>query len=856
MLQIHRIGAQPFILLALSFTCLSPTSIAQELPVAAAAGKPSVEGAVETPSGMRFSFDRAPWRDVIKWVADECDLALQYEELPTGSFSYSDPAEFSHQAAIDRVNLFLLPQGYTLVRSGKLLSVINLGDPRSMQQLDALAQLTTAERLADLPTYEVVKCLFPLGELTAEDAVAELSPLNLMTEPAMFNKTNQIMITDTVAKLRNAKAILDAFRPEGLDNGTIMKTFALKHVTAEDILIVARPHLGLATGEMIGIDVSLSADLKGEHIFVTGVEDRVKLIEGLVESLDQPDQLLSDEQIASELRSHRVAGGNIETVYNVLQTLLAGRSLRLSMDREAGSIVALASVDIQAEIAATVAQLAAEEADFEVIPLKSVDPYFAISLLEEMLELPSSFDDPDDFPPDTPKIDADPGNMRLFVRAKPQQIAQIRKIVEGLDGKTSGQANGDGAWRDSNDLRIIPLGGRTAEDALSTAAKFWRKDNPILLYPSHDDEQRVPTERVVGEVADKTPSSGRYSTRLVSASGERDSVSTARYLTDNVHSQAPPVRCQFTPRGLIIQSDDGEALDAFEAHLRTITGPITVKPSPPIVFYLRYTKPDDALRLLAELLDGSESAIEAQTDSLVNGYVSSRNSFLGSLVTSRDGTTTMMADTITVVADPRLNRLIAQGTAEDIELIEGYLSIIDKDTGITDVKTYGSSHVIELTHTGANEVAEAIRAAYATRVASGPTTNPGAGAGGVAPPDPRLVRRDEEADPKASRAKGGSSAPTRDLEPKMTIAVHEASNSLIITAPDQLFAEVEQLVKTIDTRSERSIEVIAPSNSAVLQALLQGGSSSSSSSRSKSSSSSSSSDRARMFEYLKSRGRN
>jgi type II secretory pathway component GspD/PulD (secretin) len=42
----------------------------------------------------------------------------------------------------------------------------------------------------------------------------------------------------------------------------------------------------------------------------------------------------------------------------------------------------------------------------------------------------------------------------------------------------------------------------------------------------------------------------------------------------------------------------------------------------------------------------------------------------------------------------------------------------------------------------------------------------------------------------------------------MTVAVHEPSNSLIITAPDQLFREVEQLVKLIDSRNEQAVEVI------------------------------------------------
>ena len=325
---------------------------------------------------LQFSFEGVRWREVIKWLADESGLALHTGDLPTGSFTYSDPNSFTHQEAIDRINLFLLPQGFTLVRSGKLLSVINLGDPRSMQQLNALARLVSVKQLEQLENHDVVKCIFPLGELDAQDAVEELSALKLMTTPAVFPKTNQLLITDTAGKLKNVKAILDAFQqPSTLDNGTVVKSFALQHVSAEDIFVVVRPHLGLATGEMIGIDVSLSADLQGKNIFVTGIEDKVKLIEGLIAAIDKPKKTSPSGK--SELRSHIVEGGNVDLVYNVLQTLLAGKSVRLSMDKTVGSIVALATPDVQTEIAETVAQLqaseAASEVEFAVIPLKTID---------------------------------------------------------------------------------------------------------------------------------------------------------------------------------------------------------------------------------------------------------------------------------------------------------------------------------------------------------------------------------------------------------------------------------------------------------------------------------------------------
>ena len=781
---------------------------------------------------IRFSFDGVAWREVIRWLAEEGGLALHVSELPTGSFSYTDPGVFTHAEAVDRINLFLLPEGFTLVRSGQLLSVINLSDQRSMQQLDAMAELVTVEDLQDRNRHEVVKCIFPLGDIDPEEAVQELSVMKLMTTPEILGKTKQLIITDTAAKLRGVQSILSAFQPELMDNGTLVKSFNLKHVSAEDVLLVARPHLGLATGEMIGIDVSISADVLGENIFVTGMEDKVKLLEGLVNAIDQPEQKEVTEEGESVLRSYSMTGGNVETVYNVLQTLLAGRTnaIRLSMDEATNTIVAFAPETIQREIEQTVSQLQATEAEFAVIPLKSVDPYFVISLLEEMLDLPDSLDDPEDIDPDAPKIDADPGSMRLYVRAKKPQLDQIKRIVEGLD--TVRTIDG------GNQLRIIPLKGERAEDLLNSAVKFWRGDNQVIQYPAVGDSAEIQTERVVNGADENDPGKNDpgKDAQNPPAKGDSDgagkpvdvsdgktearvnSVSTQR-LTSTSKADSPVIRCQVTPQGLLLQSDDPEALDRFEQHLRSIAGPLDSVPSPPVVFYLQYTKADDALRLLADLLDGGETAMEGQAGSLVNGYMSSSGSTFGSFVTSRDGLMTLTAGlSLTVVADTRLNRLIAQGSMSEIQQIEAYLKIIDKDSSLADVKTYGQSHVIELFNTKAIAVAEVIRQAYAGRIvaskAGGQPGQPGQ-QGAQQRPDTR------EADSKGKKPAAPKPAAPRNLEPQMTVAVHEPSNSLVVTAPEQLFQEVERLAKAIDNRGEQTVEVVAPANGAIFETLLQ-----------------------------------
>ncbi len=846
----------------------SPPTEQMEEPAAVA--EPDAIAATETvptprppASEMRFSFNAAPWRDVIEWVAGEAGLALQFGELPTGSFTYNDVGVFTPNEAINRVNLFLIPKGFALVRSGNLLSAVNLSDPRSLSQLDAIAELVTPEQLATLPSHDVVKCLFRLQELKADDAVDELSSLQLMTQPSVLSNTNQIMITDTAAKLLSVKAILDSFTPATMNNGTVVKSWKLNHVDAEDVLTVARPHLGLATGEMIGIDVSLSSDVLGKNLFATGVADKIKVIEGLVMAIDQPDPEAQQMQRDSILKSHLVEGGNVRMVYDVLQTLLAGKSVRLSIDEKAGSIVVLADAATQREIEMTVAELQATDAAFEVIQLNSIDPYYAISLLEEMLDLPTILDDEDEDTADAPKIDADAGNRRLFVRAKKPQMEQIKKIIADLEAVVAPST-------DSN-FRVLSLPREQSERILQTATQFWRDANPITQIPTAP-AATLPTERVPSQVnsapvydeqnmpsqiapqqpgqihsqpsEDVTPP---VKERTISPANDQSFTNLTRMETtagDTVDNSPPaksPILCQVTERGLLLQSDDTEALNRFEELIRVITGPTDVATSAPIVFYMQYTKADDALRMVARLLDGGDSAGQAEMGTLVNGYVSAQSSFLSSsFLSTSEGTLTLTRGAMTVVADTRLNRLIAQGAADEISKMEDYLKIVDKPQGITDVLTYGQSRVIELVNIKAADAAEVIRQSFGSRVASDEKDS-GAGRGAsAAPVDPRQAKTDAEVQKLAAMAKASQ---PKDLAPKMTVAVHEPSNSLVVTAPESLLAEVETLIQLIDSRGEQTIEIVVPSNVLAIEAALEG--MLIETSRSRSSSSSSKTSRSR-----------
>ncbi|PQO25802.1 general secretion pathway protein [Blastopirellula marina] len=804
---------------------------------------------------LRFSFRGASWREVLDWVAEAGDLSLYVDDVPTGSFTYSDSQYFTVDDAVTRLNLFLLPRGYTLVRKGQMLSVINLGDPRGLQQLNAMARVVSPQDLDQLNDHEVVKCFVKLGDIVPTEAINEMEPLTLMTTPVVLPRSNQLIITDTAKNLRSALQILESMKEPHGEEASIRR-FDLKHVDAATVLLVASTHLGIPENDTSGIDITITTDTTGRRLYAVGSEDKLKRLDSLIQVVDVPEEA-EEAPIEKTLLSHSVSGDNLQAVYDVLQTILADKSLRLSMQESSNSIVALADAETHQIIRDTIQELQAPSIEFSVVELNSVDPYFAVSLVAEMFGVSDEDDrdkkNEDRVPP--PKVDADPGNRRLFVRGTAEQIQQIEKLIERLDSRKSS----------GTDLRFIPLTGPKRENLLQTAKKSWGGENCLQILPG---DEATPQQFIERSLHNEEEQGGDDAQDVVPTNSSQedllrqpispmrpeelptDSFVILPEVGDTINTSATvknanaPIRSQLVPNGILLQSDDIEALDRFEEHLRMLSAQDKNAISPTVIYYLKYVSADEAVKMLADLLDGGNALNDSPADTLVRGSVGNLGGYYGSLLFDRDGVTTVTAGTATIVSDARLNRLIVQGTREDIATIESYMRIIDKDSSITDIETSGRSRVIELKHARATEVAEMIREAFPDRVDM--TTQQNAQAR-QAPPA-QSENRGNSDDRRDDEQRGFQEKPTRGSKPTMAVAVHEASNSLVITAPDALFSEVEQLVASVDQRSERAVRVITATNGINLEMIEQvlaeqAGNSprSSSSSRTRSSASSSSS---------------
>ncbi|QDV25171.1 secretin N-terminal domain-containing protein [Aureliella helgolandensis] len=765
------------------------------LPVTAAYGE-DTDGATPQPpqvatahqpaqTTVQFSFERSPWRAVLEWLADESDLALHVGELPQGTFTYSDPQSYTPLEALDRVNLFLIPEGFSVVRSEQLLSVISLKDARSLKQLDAMARLVNATDLPQLGNYDVVKCLIPLGEVTPAEAAAELKPMQLMVEPVVLPSSNQLLVTDTAGKLKSVCAVLRALETTVAADKPVVESFQLEHVTLEQLLEVAAPHLAIEAGQLANEQINISADSTGMKLYVSGQPEAVSLLANLIKTIDLPANGTSQVPGDQLLKSHPVRAENLSSVYDVLHTLLANEPIRLSMEPTTNTIVALAAPSVHETIAETITELQGVDTIFSVVQLKTLEPHFVIALLDEMFDLSTAASR------ENLKIDADLASMRLFLRGKKDRVAEIQQVVEQLD-----------ATQTHDGTRVVPLFGPKAERVLEEAMRTW-KGKAVAKPPRLSDKRQAISERIVGAQDVDTQEASELSDQQADNPLQVRSanfVSTLAVKEDLPESSADPskaIGAKATPHGILLQSDNEQALALFEEHVRNIARSESTDDFQTVVYYLKYSSADDATRLLADLLEGATSVVDQQKGpQLINGSSASSSGLLGSYLRKNDGAMMVNSGTLTVISDARLNRLICLGTTTDIELVQQYLELIDKDASLTEIETRGRSHVIELQHTQAEEIADVVRDAYGDRVAL-----------------TSKERQAQAAQLAASKDKSGNNSGnnlqvSKSQEAQMTLAVHEQSNALVVTAPEPLFLEVQQLIQKLDQQGAQAVEVV------------------------------------------------
>src|SRR5690606_22924107 len=144
-----------------------------------------------------------------------------------------------------------------------------------------------------------------------------------------------------------------------------------------------------------------------------------------------------------------------------------------------------------------------------------------------------------------------------------------------------------------------------------------------------------------------------------------------------------------------------------------------------------------------------------------------------------------------IVPDSRLNALFISASAADLDLIERLLTYIDQNE-TPETQVARKPRLIPVRYTSATEIEKVVRQVYSDRLIGG------GGSGGQArQPSPEdFIRALRGGGGRGGRGGGGSDE-AEDVN-KLALGVDERSNSLVVSAPQPLFEEVEALVHILD----------------------------------------------------------
>ena len=387
----------------------------------------------------------------------------------------------------------------------------------------------------------------------------------------------------------------------------------------------------------------LGKDVSGWKLLAQGTPDRVARVEEVLNLIDVPDAS-NGITGAPQLEVYPITSADPQAVLTVLQTLLAGdTSVKLAVDPISGHLVAVARPAQQATIRATIEQMQRDARQVAVIPLSSVDPQVAVLSINKLFGGLDK-DKPD---PTAPRVDADPTTRSLLVRGTGGQVQQIRELLKQLGESGEGTVSA----KSKEHVRLLPLTGASARSAISQIEQVWptlRTNSIRVVTPAQTIQTYRPSDSAApsqppapgdaspngdGQPQDlqdlfkvppqpapapKQPQDGDKSSDGSNRDNDKSAANGVpmhfaellRYVDNQVSPTGPsrsgaPIVVAPGAGGVLIASDDLEALDEFEELLTTVSGRSSTTGREFAVFYLKYAKAGSIADVLSAIFGGS-----------------------------------------------------------------------------------------------------------------------------------------------------------------------------------------------------------------------------------------------------------
>lgn len=480
-------------------------------------------------------------------------------------------------------------------------------------------------------------------------------------------------------------------------------------------------------------DVGVSFDDGARAVFVVAMPDETAIARQILEKIDVALPPGPERQ----LRLFTVKGMDGNSLVESIRTLYkdAHPHVDIRYDQQQEQLIAIAGQQQLEGIDRLLKQFDQPQRTLELFTLKSVDPNTARTAIESLFaDQPRS---------QSPMVSIDDSSQQILVRGTTEQLTQIRELMKKLGENTTTVV----PRVEGSRIRTIPV-GRDSKRLMEELQKVWPtlRPNPLQVFGA--DEPKGSSPGVPSK--ETNPSS--------EPKKECDDPATNPE-PKTAEPQASPIIVIPNPGQWTIASDDLTALDQFEQLiLRSSATPMV--PAATTGNYSIYL-----------LKHAGAEQMEEVFSSLFKRGASETSAF------SRLGK-------VTVVADPRMNALLVNGSRGDRTVVEELLSVLDSQELIDNLQS-SMPRLVALKHTDARRIQDIIREVYRSQLTSGGGRRPLSIPEGVSTETAAVLQQIN-----ASAA-----------GPVLTVSIDPSSNSLIIKAPVALADEVIEFAGKLDERA-------------------------------------------------------
>jgi type II secretory pathway component GspD/PulD (secretin) len=348
---------------------------------------------------VKFNFQGQPWLEVLEWLAKISHLSLDWQELPGDHLNLATQRGYTVAEARDLINRHLLDRGYTLLRNGEVLTVVNI------KKLDpSLVPRVRPADLAKRDSHEFVKVSFALDWLLAEHAVEELKPmLSPNGKLTALKSTNRLEAMDAVTNLQEIYEVLvEEQSRDGKEQ--LVQEFPLKHTRAADVDRMLRALMGMQKNQ--------DADGGGGG---SPAPDQFMAIQQQLQQMQQQQQ-----QQQQQPGQPGAAGGPKKEIHIVVNSKRNSLLVQAPADKMAVIAQAVQHLDVGSEQAGSLMHAINST---KVYRLSEIDPASLAKMMEEMGNL-----DP------KTRIKVDAKHHSIIVTGALADHMVISELIKKLDG--------------------------------------------------------------------------------------------------------------------------------------------------------------------------------------------------------------------------------------------------------------------------------------------------------------------------------------------------------------------------------------------------------------------------------------